>query len=65
MTSYSLQYLPSNTEKMKTGFRKLFLLVAIPGTIHALKSAAPGYRSEQELKNMSYKEVCRLYNIPE
>jgi hypothetical protein len=42
-----------------------FRFVAIPGTIHALKSGTPGYRSEQELKSMSYKEICRLYNIPE
>jgi hypothetical protein len=42
-----------------------FRFVAIPGTIPALKSGTPGYRSEQELKNISYKEICRLYNIPE
>jgi hypothetical protein len=42
-----------------------FRFVAIPGTVPALKSGTPGYRSEQELKNMSYKEICRLYNIPE
>ena len=42
-----------------------FRFVAIPGTIQALKSGSPGYRSEQELKTMSYKEICRLYNIPE
>lgn len=42
-----------------------FRFVAIPGTSPALKSGTPGYRSEQELKSMTYKEVCRLYNIPE
>ena len=42
-----------------------FRFVAIPGTIPALKSGTPGYRSEQELKSMSYEEICRLYNIPE
>ena len=42
-----------------------FRFVAIPGTIHALKSASPGYRSEQELRSMSYKDICKLYNIPE
>ncbi len=42
-----------------------FRFIAIPGTSHALKSATPGYRSEKELKSMSYKEICRLYNIPE
>jgi hypothetical protein len=42
-----------------------FRFVAIPGTITALKSTTPGYRSEKELKSMSYKEICKLYNIPE
>ena len=42
-----------------------FRFVAIPGTIHALKSGTPEHKSQQELKNMSYKEVCKLYNIPE
>ena len=42
-----------------------FRFVAIPGTIPALKSGTPGYMSEQELKSMSYQEICRLYNIPE
>lgn len=42
-----------------------FRFIAIPGTIPALKSGKPGYKSEQELRSMSYKEVCKLYNIPE
>lgn len=42
-----------------------FRFVAIPGTIPALKSGSPGYRSEQELRSMSYKEICTLFNIPE
>jgi hypothetical protein len=42
-----------------------FRFIAIPGTIQALKSTSPGYRSEQELRSMSYKEICKLYNIPE
>ena len=42
-----------------------FRFVAIPGTIVALKSGTTGYRSEQELKSMSYKEICKLYSIPE
>ena len=42
-----------------------FRFIAIPGTIPALKSGNSGYRSEQELRNMSYKEVCKLFNIPE
>ncbi|MEI7983950.1 MAG: hypothetical protein WCI71_20050 [Bacteroidota bacterium] len=42
-----------------------FRFVAIPGTIHASKSATSGFRSGQELRSMSYKEICRMYNIPE
>ena len=42
-----------------------FRFVAIPGTTPAAKSGISGYRSEQELRSMSYKEVCKLYNIPE
>lgn len=42
-----------------------FRFIAIPGTIPASKSGTPGYRSKQELRNMSYKEVCKLFNIPE
>jgi hypothetical protein len=42
-----------------------FRFIAIPGTIPALKSAAVGTRSAEELRNMTYQEVCRLYNIPE
>jgi len=42
-----------------------FRFVAIPGTIPALKSGNKGYKSEQELRSMSYKEVCKLFNIPE
>ena len=40
-----------------------FRFIAIPGTIPALKSAS--VKSEQELRNMSYQEVCKLFNIPE
>ena len=42
-----------------------FRFIAIPGTIPALKSASVNTKSAQELKSMSYKEVCKLYNIPE
>ena len=42
-----------------------FRFVAIPGTIPALKSGTSGYRSEQELRSMSYAEICRMFNIPE
>jgi len=42
-----------------------FRFIAIPGTIPALKSASMNIKSVQELKSMSYKDVCKLYNIPE
>lgn len=40
-----------------------FRFIAIPGTLPALKSGS--LKSVQELKNMSYQEVCKLLNIPE
>jgi len=42
-----------------------FRFIAIPGTTPALKSASMNTKSAQELKSMSYKDVCKLYNIPE
>jgi len=42
-----------------------FRFIAIPGTIPALKSASLKYKTVQELRNMPYKEVCKLFNIPE
>jgi hypothetical protein len=42
-----------------------FRFIAIPGTIYALKSASSTNYSKQELENMPYNEVCRLFNIPE
>ena len=42
-----------------------FRFIAIPGTIPASKSGTIGNRSVQELRNMPYKEVCKLYHIPE
>ena len=42
-----------------------FRFVAIPGIIPSLKSASLKNKSEQELKNMTYKDVCKLFNIPE
>ena len=42
-----------------------FRFIAIPGTIPALKSASVNAKSVQELKSMSYRDVCKLYNIPE
>ena len=42
-----------------------FRFIAIPGTIPALKSGTPGQPTADELRNMTYQEVCRRYNIPE
>ena len=42
-----------------------FRFIAIPGTIPALKSASSKNKKEQELRSMTYQEVCKLFNIPE
>ena len=42
-----------------------FRFIAIPGTIATLKSAKLNNKSAQDLKSMSYKDVCKLLNIPE
>jgi hypothetical protein len=42
-----------------------FRFIAIPGTIPALKSATFRNKSAQELRSMSYKDVCKLFNIAE
>lgn len=42
-----------------------FRYIAIPGNTEILKSASLEHISEKELKSMPYKEVCRLFNIPE
>ncbi|HZL08590.1 MAG TPA: hypothetical protein VFC65_01215 [Prolixibacteraceae bacterium] len=42
-----------------------FRFIAIPGTDPALKSASLKNKSEQELRDMPYKDVCKLFNIPE
>lgn len=42
-----------------------FRFVAIPGTIPALRSDTAASYSEQVLRNMSYKEICESFNIPE
>ncbi len=42
-----------------------FRFIAIPGTITALKSKALNNKSMNDLKNMPYKDVCKLLNIPE
>ena len=43
----------------------LFRFIAIPGNIETLKSASLENISEKELRSMPYKDVCRLFNIPE
>jgi len=42
-----------------------FRFIAIPGTTLTLKSASLNNKSKEDLKNMPYKEVCKLFNIPE
>ena len=46
--------IPSTTHK--------FRFIAIPGTITALKSTSPNV---SDLKKMSYRDVCKMFNIPE
>jgi len=42
-----------------------FRFIAIPGNTETLKSASMGKMTEKELISMPYKEVCKLFNIPE
>ena len=42
-----------------------FRFIAIPGNTDSLKSASLENYSEKELRSMTYKEVCKLFNIPE
>jgi len=42
-----------------------FRFIAIPGNSSKLKSASMGKMNEEVLRSMPYKEVCRLFNIPE
>ena len=42
-----------------------FRFIAIPGNVETIKSASEKNKSEQELRSMTYKDVCKLYNIPE
>jgi hypothetical protein len=51
------------TQPLTTGNN--FRFIAIPGNTETLKSASLEYISEKELRSMSYKEVCKLFNIPE
>ena len=60
----SIEFTSDNISRPFTSENK-FRFIAIPGTTPALKSASLKNKSEQELRNMTYKEVCKLYNIPE
>lgn len=42
-----------------------FRFIAIPGNVETLKSASLKNKREQELRSMTYKDVCKLFNIPE
>jgi hypothetical protein len=42
-----------------------FRFIAIPGNIETLKSISLKNKREQELRQMSYKDVCEYFNIPE
>ena len=42
-----------------------FRFIAIPGTLTTLKSAKLNNKSAQDLRGMSYSDVCKLLNIPE
>ena len=42
-----------------------FRFIAIPGNTLTLKSASMKNTSEKELRSMPYKDVCKLFNIPE
>lgn len=40
-----------------------FRFIAIPGNSVALKSAMTKYKTESALKNMSYQNACKLFNV--
>ena len=42
-----------------------FRFIAIPGNTITLKSASLGKMNEKVLRSMPYKDVCKLFNIPE
>lgn len=51
------------SEPLTTGNN--FRFIAIPGNVETLKSASLTNKSEQELRSMTYKDVCKFLNIPE
>ena len=42
-----------------------FRFIVIPGNTEILKSASMGKMNEEELRSMQYKDICKLFNIPE
>lgn len=42
-----------------------FRFIAIPGNVETIKSASQKNKSELELRSMTYKDVCKYFNIPE
>jgi len=52
-----------NSKPVTTGNK--FRFIAIPGTLTTLKSAKLNNKSAQDLRSMSYKDICKLLNIPE
>lgn len=58
----SIEFTSDMIELPRTSGNK-FRFIAIPGNIPALKSGS--IKNVQELRNMSYQEVCKLFSIPE
>lgn len=62
---YEIIEFTSDMNSMPFTTGNLFRFVAIPGNIETLKSASLEKISEKELRSMPYKDVCKLFNIPE
>lgn len=60
----TIEFTSDQIERPLTSGNK-FRFIAIPGTIPALKSASTKAGKVEELRKMSYREVCKLLNIPE
>jgi hypothetical protein len=59
-----IQYTSDATNQPGSGIE--FRFIAIPGNIIAKSAPANGIgKRASELRGLSYKEVCKLYNIPE
>jgi hypothetical protein len=59
----SIEFTSDMSSKPLIGHK--FRFIAIPGTITALKSGSINNKTEAELRSMSYKDVCKLFNIHE